>query len=72
MTKAKRRRRGPDVGIAWSRSANDSGKATSKRALEELPEDGRDSTIGRRVQSVRNVIPRTKMSRTVSGEYIAT
>src|SRR5215469_15604854 len=66
ITRANRSRRGPSTGRACRRLAKDSGNATSRRADEDTPAEGRDSTRGRRVNRVRTVRPRTNRKNTVA------
>src|SRR5215469_5385507 len=70
IARAKSSRRGPSSRYACKRTANDKGNATRRRALEEIPAAGRDSTSGRRVKSVRKVMPRTNRKINAPGEYM--
>ncbi len=66
--RAKRRRWGPQLGMPCRRTAKEKGKATRRRALEEMPAEGRDSTRGRRVKRVRTVRPSRKRKKRDVGE----
>src|SRR5580704_5081360 len=70
-TSAKRSNLGPCSATPCNFTAYDRGKATRRTALEEMPAAGSASTIGRRVQSVSAVMPRTNKKSIELGEYRA-